>query len=134
MAAYDLEAKADAAAELAPIAQGGSGQVVTITAPGTPGTYDPATDTTTGGSGPVTHIGSGLEEKYSAFSVASGVVAAGDVKFLLSPLKGDGADMPQPVPDSWTLTKADGAWAIKAVEPLSPAGTDVMFTLQLRRS
>lgn len=132
--AYDDRAKAAAARALAPIAQGGKGQEVTLHQPGTGGTYDPATDTTTGGSAAVDHVGSGLEEAYSAFSVASGVVAAGDIKLLLSPLKADGSDMPQPVADSWTLTKADGTWAIKKVDPLSPAGTDVMFTLQLARS
>lgn len=111
------------------------GQAVTLHQPATDGVFNPATDTTTGASPPADHAGSGVEESYSAFSVASGVVLAGDVKFLLSGLKADGSPMPKPVPDSWTLTKADGSvWAIKRADTLAPAGTPVMFTLQLRGS
>jgi hypothetical protein len=138
MLAYDLRSRATAARMLAPIASGGKGQVVTLHQPATDGVFDPATDTTSGGSPPTDHTGSGVEEAYSAYSLAQGLVLAGDVKFLLSPLKADGTPMPQAVADSWTITKGlnpDGSpkvWAIKRVEPLSPAGTPVLFELQLR--
>lgn len=131
--AYDIRARASAARKLAPISQGGKGQEVTLHQPGSDGVFDPATETTTGATSPVDHDSSGVEEAYSAFSISSGVVAAGDIKFLLSPLKVDGTPMPQPESDGWTLTKADGTWTIKRIEPLSPAGTDVLFTLQLRK-
>ncbi len=130
---YDLEAQADAGLELAPIAEGGSGQVVTLHQPAGDGTFDPATDTTTGATPSANHTGSGVEEHYSGFSVASGVVAAGDVKFLLSPFKADGSLMPKPVADSWTLTYADGTrWTIKKVDAIRPAGNTALFILQLR--
>lgn len=132
MTAYDARAKATAARMLAPVSRGGKGQEVTLHQPAGEGTYDPATDTTTGATGPQDHIGSGVETKYDAESVAAGLVAAGDIRFLLSPLKEDGTDMPKPVADSWTLTKADGTWTIKRVTPTSPAGNVVMYELALR--
>jgi hypothetical protein len=130
---YDLEDRAGAAEDLAPIAQGGAGEVVTITTPGTGGTYDPATDTTSGVTGPTTQTSSGIEEAYSAFSQAQGLVQAGDVRFMMSPLRTDGTPVVTPVADRDTLTKADGVWAIKKVDPLQPAGTPILFYLQLRR-
>lgn len=133
MVAYDLDFRLTAAEMLKPIAQGGFGQEVTLTAPETEGTYDPATDTTSGATPGATHDGSGVEEKYSTLSRATGAVEAGDVKFLLSALKTDGSVMPQPVADSWTLTRDDGVWTIKRVDPISPAGTDVYFELQIHR-
>lgn len=133
MADYDARALATAARMLAPKSRGGKGQEVTLHQPATDGVYDPATDTT-GPSSPATdHIGSGIEQKYTTYSVANGVVGAKDIEFLLSPLKADGSDMPQPVEDSWTLTKADGLWTIKKVDPTSPAGLDCVTVLQLRR-
>lgn len=139
MTAYDIEDRAGAAEDLAPIAAGGMGALVTITSPGTPGTYDPMTDTTSGGSGPTTQTGSGVEDKVSAYSVVNGLAAAGDVTFLLSALAFDangratGTALTQPVADRDTLTKADGVWAIKKVDPIKPAGTPIMYTLVLRR-
>lgn len=109
------------------------GTVATIHQPGSDGTYDPLTDTTSGASAPATHTAYGVEgEPYSSFSIASGVVAAGDVRFLLSPLKVDGSVMPKPVPDSWTLTLGGVVHAIKAVDTTSPAGLGVLYELRLR--
>lgn len=134
MADYDARFLATAGRLLAPKSKGGKGQVVTLHQPATDGVFDPATDTTTPGTDEADHEGSGVEENYSAFSVAGGVVAAGDVKFLLSALKVDGTLMPKPEADRDTLIRADGEWAIKKVDPLMPAGMAIMFTLQLRRS
>jgi hypothetical protein len=65
--------------------------------------------------------------------VASGAVAAGDVRFTLMALKTDGSAMPQPVADSWSLTDAAGkVWTIKDVKRTAPNGTKVVFVLQLR--
>jgi hypothetical protein len=111
----------------------GEFQPVTITEPAVT-QYDPATDTTVVVTPAVEHGGSGVELKYDAQSVAAGLVAAGDVRFLLSPLKTNGQPMPRPVADSWTLTKADGVWTIKRVTPTSPAGVDVLLEVQLRKS
>lgn len=131
MTAYDLRARATAARNLAPVSRGGKGQEVTLHQPAVT-TYDPATDTTVVVTPAQDHDGSGIETKYDAESVAAGLVAAGDIRLLLSPLKTDGSPMPQPVADSWTLTKADGDWTIKRVTPTSPAGVVVMYELAVR--
>jgi len=94
---------------------------------------DPATDTPTEVTPAQEHAGVGVESDYSAFSVASGAVAAGDVKFALSALKADGSPMPKPVSESWTLEYEDGTfWTIKKVDRLAPAGVTVRYKLQLR--
>lgn len=105
---------------------------VIIHQPATDGDYDPMTDTTTGGAQPQLHIGSGVEDTYSAFSIAQGLVEANDVRFLLSPLKKSGLPMPRPVPDLWTATLNGKAYAIKNVGSVQPAGMPVLFELQLR--
>ena len=134
MTAYDLRARATAARMLAPKSKGGKGQVVTLHQPASDGTFDPATETTSGATPAQDHAGSGVETKYDARSIAAGLVQAGDVKFLLSPVKLDGSPMPEPAADSWTLTKGGQTWTIKLVTPTSPAGLDVMYELQLRRN
>lgn len=110
----------------------GDFQEVTLHQPGSGGTYDPATDTTSGASEPQDHIGSGIEDKFSAFSIASGVVEASDIKLLLSPLKLDGTPMPQPVADSWTVTFGGKERTIKRVERIAPAGTTVLYEITVR--
>lgn len=132
MTAYDLRARATAARNLAPVSRGGKGQEVTLHQPASEGTYDPATDTTTGATPPADHDGSGIELKYDTESVAAGLVAAGDIKFLLSPLKLDGALMPEPVADSWSITVGGKPYTIKRVTPTRPAGNVIMQELQLR--
>lgn len=133
MADYDARFLALAARLLAPKSRGGKGQEVTLHQPGSEGTFDPVTETTSGASPPVDHYGSGVEDGYSAEMVASGAVLAGDVKFLLSPVTLQGAALPTPVADSWTLTKDDGVWTIKKVQRIAPAGMAVLYELQLRR-
>jgi ABC-type transport system substrate-binding protein len=133
--AYDVRARQTAAAMLAPVGTStrAKGQAVTLHEPAGAATYDPATGTTSAGT-PAEHTGSGIEEAYSAYSIAQGLVAARDRKFLLSALKIDGSAMPRPVADAWTITLADGVtYAIKNVSATSPAGTDIMFELQLRQ-
>ena len=132
MVDYDLRARAQAARMLAPKSRGGKGQEVTVRQPASGGTYDPATDSTTGGSPAQDHTGSGVEENYSALTLASGAVAAGDIKFLLSPLKADGSAMSEPVADAWTITLGGKTWTIKKVDRIAPAELPAMFELQLR--
>lgn len=133
MATYDQRARAQAIRQLAPVAKGGRGQAVTVTTPGTPGTHDPMTDTTSGGSPPASHETSGVETKYKADSIDGTVIQRGDVLFLLSPVKLDGADLPTPVADRDTLSTADGTWLVKHVETIRPTGLTVMHKLQLRK-
>lgn len=130
MADYDARFLATAARLLAPKPTG-KGQVVTITSPGVDD-FDEATDKATPGS-PVVQIGSGVEEAYSAFSLAGGLVQGGDILFLLSPLNVNGLPLSRPVADRDRLEKLDGEWAIKHVDTVAPAGTPVLFKLQLRR-
>lgn len=128
---YDLEDRLGAAEDLAPISAGGLGQAVTITTPFA-GVYNPATGAVSTGSA-TTQAGSGVEEAYSAYSIDGVRVRAGDKKFLLSALNTAGGAITAPVADRDTLTLADGSeWTIKKVDPLAPAGTAIMFTLQLR--
>ena len=116
---------------LAPISKGGKGQPVTITWPGKT-VVDPETDTAKVGEPRIEQC-SGVEEAYSAFTVGQGLVLAGDVKFLLSPLQRDGTPVTPPVA-GLVLAKADGKpWTVVRVDTLAPAGVAVMFTLQLRK-
>lgn len=133
MTGYDFEAREDAIAELAPIEDGGSGQVVTITTPGQSGLSDPMTDRATGSSPPVTQYSSGVEVSYKADSIDGTVIQRGDVQFLLSPVTLEGADLAEITPDITTLTKGDGQWLVKDVETIKPTGLVVMHKLQLRR-
>ena len=139
MTAYDIEDRLGAAEDLAPTGSGGMGALVTITTPGTDGTYDPMTDTTSGANDPVEQISSGVEDKVSTYSIANNLAAAGDLQFLLSALvfTEDGqitaTPLIAPVADRDTLTTADGVWTIKQVDPISPAGRPVMYILRLRR-
>ncbi len=137
MARFDIEERLSAAQDLAPVEQGGSGQLVRINTPAE-GVIDPQTDLITGGSA-VVQIGSGMEEAYSAHSIDGTLILAGDRKFMLAALRFDAAGgitsiaMTAPVPNRDSLTKADGTWSIKRVDALSPAGIAIFYTLQLRR-
>lgn len=105
---------------------------ITLHQPATDGVYDPMTDTTSGASPAQDHVGSGFEGDYSAFSIASGVVAAKDVRFFAASLKKNGQSMPTPVADQWTATLGGKDYAIKNVGSTQPAGMPVLFELQLR--
>lgn len=110
------------------------GQEVTIATPAIDGTYDPMTDTVTGGSPPLVQDGSGSQKSYDAKSIDGTVIQQGDVRFMLSPLNKKGEPISPPVADRDILTKLDGPWAIKHVDTVAPAGVPVLFKLQLRRS
>jgi hypothetical protein len=92
------------------------------------------TDTTTVVTPAQDHEGSGVEMAYSAQSIAAaaGLIAMGDIRLLLSPLKTDGSLMPDPVADSWTCTMGGKDYTIKRVTPTRPAGNVVLRELQLR--
>lgn len=131
MTAYDLRARATVARNLAPVSRGGKGQEVTLHQPAVT-TYDPATDTTVVVTPAQDHDGSGIETKYDAESVAAGLVAAGDLRFLLSPLTLTGSLMPEAVADAWTITVGGKVYTIKRVTPTRPAGNVIYYELQLR--
>lgn len=107
------------------------GQTVTLTHV-VSGSYDPATGTT-GADTTTTQTVTGVEEAYSARSIDGTLILMGDKKFHLAPLNTSGTAITPPVAED-KLTLADGmVWTIKAVEPVSPAGTPVLFTMQIRR-
>jgi len=130
---YDARFLAMASRMLAPKPRG-KGQTVTVHQPATDGSFDPATDTVIAPTPPVDHTGSGVEDRYSAFALTTGAVEAGDVRFLLSPLKADGSPMPEPVADAWSITQGGKRWTIKRVERIAPAGVAVLYDLTLRLS
>lgn len=124
----------DWAAVAAEVAEAlGEFQQITLTQPGAPGGYDEANDVATEPTAPVEHVGSGIEEFYSAQSVDGDKIQQGDIRFMLSPLKADGSPMPLPIAEAWTATKSDGEWLIKKVDRVAPAGVVAYFVLQLRR-
>ncbi len=131
MADYDVEAQADAAAELAPIAQGGSGQVVTINRAGDgAGTRDDDTGVYTPPA-PVTQEGSGIELSFSANEIDGSRILATDKKFLLSPFATDGEPMTAAVVGA-TFTAGAKSSRIEGVDTLAPTGLPLTITLQLR--
>lgn len=134
MAAYDQRARAQAIRNLAPIAKGGKGQVVTIKTPAQGGTPDPMTDTTTGQSPPVDESGSGVETKYRAESIDGTLIQSGDVLLLLSPVTLEGIELSELVPDLTRIQKADGPWTVKHVDTVKPSGLKILHKVQLRRN
>lgn len=120
--------RADAAAMLAE-----DGQTMTLAYPGG-GTYNPATGTTSGsGSPPVTVKGAIFP--LSPFTKRDGAnIAVGDQQCLLAAENTSGVVITAPKVNG-TITDANGAvWTITASEPLSPAGTDVLHDLVIRRA
>ena len=127
---YDTRARNTAAAKLAPISAGGSGQAVTISG-AAGGTYNPATGKTTGGSLDV-QAGSGIEDTYSSRETDGALVKAGDRRFMLSPKTTDGAVLTMPEPGATLTYESGAAWRIMAVEPYAPAGQAIYAMLHLR--
>lgn len=111
-----------------------AGGLVILKQPASDGVFDPVTETTSGASPPQTHRAYAAQGKpYSAFSVASGVVAAGDVRLMLSTLDEDGEPLPTPVADSWTLALNGVTHTIKAVETTKPADVALLYEVRLRK-
>ena len=108
------------------------GQDVTLTL-SVPGAYDTATGTTAAPD-VSTQTVKGVEEAYSARSIDGTLILAGDKKLHVSPLNAAGAAITAPQVES-TVTFTDGSvWTVKAVMPLSPGGTPLLYTLQLRKN
>jgi hypothetical protein len=108
------------------------GQSVTLAYVGT-SVYDPATGETTI-TAPADETVSGAIFPLSAFRKSIGNVVEGDQQLLLSALNTAGAAITAPQV-SGTITDANAnVWTLVAVEPLSPAGTDVLFDCVIRRA
>lgn len=107
------------------------GQAVTLTRLEA-GPYDPATGeaaiVTT------TQTGKGVILPLSAFAKSTGNIVEGDQQLLLSALSTSAALNPIPHVDD-TVTDAGGnVWSLVAVEPLSPAGLDILYDCRIRRA
>lgn len=108
------------------------GQPVTLTH-SVPGAYDTETGTSAAAT-VTTQACLGVEEAYSARSIDGTLILAGDKKLMLSVETTAGTAVTAPAVED-TVTFADASvWTIKAVEPLSPGGTALLYTLQLRRT
>lgn len=98
------------------------GQVVTLSSP-EGGAYSPATGLTQPAAASVATRGVALA--YPARAVDGTTILQGDVRLLLSPAVD---------PRAYKVATFDGvAHAIVAVQPLSPAGTVLLYELQVRR-
>lgn len=128
---YD-KGRAAAIRELAPRANGGKGQRVTLTYTYT-GEYDPAQ----GQAETLTYVQacSGVEVAIKAERVNGTSILTGDSMLKLSPVRTDGQDLVIP-PDtaiSTTATLEDGTTKTVVVfSPVKPAGLLIMANLQLR--
>ncbi len=127
---YDREAQLDVAAELAPKAKGGVGQVVTLTI-ASERTRDDDTGKWSAGV-PVTQTGSGIEKAYRAHEIDGQRVLATDIKFLLSPLDDKGRPITTAKIGA-VLTLENGvAHRVMDVGGKKPTGLPLIFELQLR--
>lgn len=131
---YD-RGRALAIRQLAPISQGGKGQVATLTFPAVgEGGYDPATGVYTP-PGPVVQTVSGVEKAIRIDRVNGSTILSGDSEFVMSPVQTNGQDLdlPDELPAQATLTLANGT--VKQVashDPKRPSGLLISATLQLR--
>lgn len=109
------------------------GQAVTLTHV-EPGTYVPGegiTNTTTMQAGTGAIFDYGIAQA-GIYSVPGSLVQVGDKQLLLSPLTTTGGDLTAPV-NGDTVTDVTGkVWTITQVKTVSPAGTVVLFDVNLR--
>lgn len=107
------------------------GQAVTLTRRAS-GSYDPATGTaaiTT-----TTQTGKGVILPLAGYRKAQGNIVAGDETLLLSGLNAAGAALTAPHVDD-TVTDAGGnVFQLVALDPLHPAGLDIIFDCVIRRA
>lgn len=106
------------------------GQAVTLTRR-TSGAYDPAT----GGSTitETTQAGIGVILPLSAFRKSVGNVVEGDQQLLLSGLNATGGVLTVPHVDDTVTDSASVVWSLIAIDPLSPAGTAILYDCIVRR-
>lgn len=101
-----------------------NGQSLTIYREETQGGVDPGTLEPTPGTPRVEIPGDGVKLNYKLREVDNENILRGDCKLLWNGSR----------PERDMLVDIDGeTWSIVDVDPLQPAGVEVMFTLQLRR-
>ncbi len=107
------------------------GQSVTLTRRAS-GAYDPATGTaaiTTS-----TQAGKGVILPLAAYRKNGDNIIEGDQQLLLSALKSDGSVLTAPHVDDTVTLSDTSVVTIIAVDPLTPAGTDILYDCVVRRS
>lgn len=136
MTIYD-RGRALAIRQLAAIAQGGKGQVATLTYQ-PQGVYNPSTGSTTTPA-PVIQTISGVEKAINTARVDGTNILHGDIEFVMSPVTTAGADLQLPpitngeLPADCILTLSDGRpWRVVGVDAKRPSGLLISATLQLR--
>lgn len=118
--------------QLAPISQGGKGQVVTLTYTSV-GEYDP--DAGEAPTSTTTQTGSGVEKAIKVGLIDGSTILAGDSWFVLSPVQTNGQDLalPDKIPLGTTITLASGQKKqVVDHEPKRPSGLLISDTLHLR--
>jgi hypothetical protein len=119
--------------QLKPIAQGGKGQVVTLSFV-IPGAYDDDTQAV-GDDTTVTQECSGVEKSIKAERVDGTSIQRGDSEFVLSPVTTAGVDLnlPSSLPAQAILTFSDGRKpSVVFIDAKKPSGLLISATLQLR--
>jgi hypothetical protein len=105
------------------------GQAVTLTRRAS-GAYDPATGTATITT--TTKAGKGVILPLTPYRKAMGNIVQGDRQLLLSAIATDGTIITVPHVDD-TVTLADASVVtITSVDPLSPAGLDILYDCTIR--
>jgi hypothetical protein len=112
----------------------GKGQVITITRQSA-GTYDPATGTSTVTTSTQTGWGAIFEydtKQAGIFNVPGSLIQVGDKQLLLSPLNSSGSALTAPAINDTVTDAAGKAYTVTQVKSMAPAGTVVLYELNLR--
>lgn len=97
------------------------GQAYTFTAYAQ-GAYNPATGTNSITTSTYSKLG--VKDSYSTFEKSNASIQAGDIRMIVE-------DGPYTIGDTVSIAGVD--WRIMAADPVEPASTAVIYTLQLRR-
>lgn len=118
-----------AARMLAPRSKGGKGLEMVLRVTGPAGKYDPEA----GGAGQVSvdHNGSAVRADYDQEDIDGTAIRAGDVKFLVSPVKLDGSDLPKPKTKD-RITFAGTTYSVEHCKPWDYAGLACGYEVQAR--
>lgn len=107
------------------------GQTVTITRR-TAGAYDPATGTAA--ITETTQTGKGVILPLAPYRKFAGNVVAGDETLLLSGLNSAGAALTLPHVDDSVTDAGGNVFSMVSVDPLHPAGLDIVIDCVIRRA
>lgn len=104
----------------------GRASAVSVTIPGTPGTYNPVTGGYDGGSEPVTHIAPGVKIGYEQTDIDGTLIQRGDQRLYVPAL-----GFVRPATNDRITVGAD-VFTVVGVEVLAPGDTDILYIIQIR--